>query len=148
MEIISLNTPLLTKHHRQLLQQYSREYRDWAMYHSKRVAGSKDSWFIPQHIDRCIMVRHLPSELLLPLIQYVLHGPVVVILCFGWHSHGPQGPAVVLEQIMKAAGYLDINADTLHCICVPKQRWTLRARQHSMPQGSNCARVVPVVLGT
>lgn len=83
----------------------------------------------PSTIVGRVRVRILSYYLLLPIIQQVIHRIVVVILCFGKHSYGQiyigrtfiwssLWPAVVVEQPMKTAGYLNITANQFHSLMV------------------------------
>ncbi|GBN05507.1 Transposable element Tc1 transposase [Araneus ventricosus] len=104
--------PLLTKHHRQLRLQWGREHRDWTMDEWKRVAWSDESRFLIHHVDGRVRVRHLPDEQLLPSCTagHTQAGGGGLWWTFSWAA---LGPAVVVEQTMKAADYLNIIADQL-----------------------------------
>ncbi|GBM17106.1 hypothetical protein AVEN_133358-1 [Araneus ventricosus] len=58
--------PLLTKRHRQLRLQWSREHRDWTMDERKRDAWSDESRFRIHNVDGRVRVRRLPGKQLLP----------------------------------------------------------------------------------
>ncbi|GBM45917.1 hypothetical protein AVEN_211977-1 [Araneus ventricosus] len=58
--------PMLTKRHRQLRLQWTREHRYWTMDEWKRVAWSDESRFLIHHVDGRVRVSRLPGEQLLP----------------------------------------------------------------------------------
>ncbi|GBO00583.1 Transposable element Tc1 transposase [Araneus ventricosus] len=107
--------PLLTKHHRQLRLQWTREHRDWTMHECKRVAWSDESRFLIHHADGRVRVRRLPGEQLLPSCTagHTQAGGGSIIL-WGTLSWASLGPIVVVEQTMKPANYLNIIADQLY----------------------------------
>ncbi|GBM26206.1 Transposable element Tc1 transposase [Araneus ventricosus] len=107
--------PLLTKRHRPLRLQWTREHRDRTMDEWKRVAWSDESRFLIHHVDGRVSVRSLPGEQLLPSCTtghtQVGGGGIMLWGTFSWAA---LGPVVVVEQTMKAANYLNIIADQLH----------------------------------
>ncbi|GBM97699.1 Transposable element Tc1 transposase [Araneus ventricosus] len=107
--------PLLNKRHRQLRLQWAREHRDWTMDEWKRAAWSDESRFLIYHVDGRVRVRRLPGEQLLPSFTtgHTQAGGGGIML-WGTFSWAALGPVVVVEQIMKAANYLNIIADQLH----------------------------------
>ncbi|GBL76894.1 Transposable element Tc1 transposase [Araneus ventricosus] len=107
--------PLLTKRHRQLRLQLSREHRDWIIDEWKRGVWSDESRFLNHHVDGRVRVRRLPGEQLLPSCTaghtQVGGGGIMLWGTFSWAA---LGPVVVVEQTKKAANYLNIIADELH----------------------------------
>ncbi|GBM64038.1 Transposable element Tc1 transposase [Araneus ventricosus] len=107
--------PLLTKRHRQLRLQWAREHRDWTMDEWIRVAWSDESRFLIHHVDGRVRVRRLPGEQFLPSCTarntQAGGGGFMIWGTFSWAT---LGPVVLVEQIMKAANYLNIIADQLH----------------------------------
>ncbi|GBN76504.1 Transposable element Tc1 transposase [Araneus ventricosus] len=107
--------PLLTKCHRQLRLQRTREHRDWTMDEWKRVAWSVKSRFLIHHVVGRVKVLRLPGEQLLPSCPaghtQASGGGIMLWGTFSWAA---LRPVVVVEQTMKAANYLNITADQLH----------------------------------
>ncbi|GBO42208.1 Transposable element Tc1 transposase [Araneus ventricosus] len=107
--------PLLTKRHCQLRLQWAREHRDWIMDEWKRVVWSDESRFLIHHVDGRVSVRRLPGQQLLPSCTagHTQAGDGGIML-WGTFSWAALGPVIVVEQIMKAANYLNIIAGQLH----------------------------------
>ncbi|GBN89068.1 Transposable element Tc1 transposase [Araneus ventricosus] len=106
--------PLLTKRHRQLRLQWAREHRDWTMDEWK-IAWSDESRFLIHHVDGRVRARRLPGEqLLLSCRAGHIQAGNGDIMLWGMFSWAALGPVVMVEQIMKAANYLNTIADQLH----------------------------------
>ncbi|GFS71116.1 transposase domain containing protein [Trichonephila clavipes] len=106
--------PLLTKRHRQLRLHWAREHRDWSMDQWERVVWSDESRFVIHYADGYIKIRCLPGEQLLPRCtvghKHAGGGSIMLWRTFSWAF---LGPVVMVEQTMKATGYLNIIADQL-----------------------------------
>ncbi|GBL98023.1 Transposable element Tc1 transposase [Araneus ventricosus] len=107
--------PLLTKRHRELRLEWSREHRDWTTDEWKRVAWTDESRFLIHNVDGRVRLRRLPGEQLLPSCTagHTQAGGGGIML-WGTFSWAALGSIVVVEQTMKAANYLNIIADQLH----------------------------------
>ncbi|GBM90242.1 hypothetical protein AVEN_86211-1 [Araneus ventricosus] len=137
--------PLLTKCHRRLRLQWSREHRDWAMDEWKRVAWSDESRFRIHHVRWSC--QGTPSTRLL-LSCSVGHTQLD-----WWWRYYTLGDVLMGGSGTRSCGRTDHESCELsehHCgsiaplhgVCLPNWKWNLPAGQRPMSQGSDCVGVV------
>ncbi|GBN78071.1 hypothetical protein AVEN_91941-1, partial [Araneus ventricosus] len=106
------------------------------------VAWTDESRFLIHHVDDRVKVRRLPGEQLIPscTASHAQAGGGGIML-WGTFSWAALGPAVVVEQTMKAEDHCGSFAP-IHGVCLPNWKWDLPAGQRSLSQGSDCVGVV------